>query len=267
MICGAKSGSIAIGSENTDYVSFGRGGTNLIIIPGLGDGLRTVKGMAVTLALMYRLYTRDFKVHIFSRINELEEGYATKDMARDLNEVMGMLGIEKAHVMGISQGGMIAQYLAIDHPQVVDKLVIGVSTSRQNETIQAVIGSWIEMAEAGDYRRLTIDSMEKTYPEKKAKKYRPFYPIMTRVGKPKSFSRFIIQARSCLGHNAYGELHKITNPALVIGDDNDQVIGKHTSEELAGRLSHCKLHITRGLGHAAFQDREFNKQVLTFLKE
>lgn len=266
MFYNAKNDNVAIGNTNMDYVSFGRGETNLIIIPGLGDGLKTVKGMAVTLAFMYRLYTRDHKIHIFSRKNKMEEGYSTRDMARDLKEVMGKLGIEKAHILGVSQGGMIAQYLAIDYPQVVDKLVIGVSVSRQNETTQAVIGRWVEMAEAGDYKGLMIDSMEKTYPENKVKKYRPFYPILTRLGKPQSFTRFIIQARSCLGHNAYEELHRINRPTLVIGDDNDQVVGRNTSEEMAEQISQSKLYITRGFGHGAFEEREFNQQTINFLK-
>jgi len=266
MFFGAKSDSAAIGNTEMDYVSFGRGKKNLIIIPGLGDGLKTVRGMAVTLAFMYRKYAKDYQVYIFSRKNEMEEGYSTRDMARDLKEVMAKLGIEKADVMGVSQGGMIAQYLAIDHPQVVDKLVIGVSISRPNETIQAVIGEWIEMAESGDYQALTIDSLEKTYPENKVRKYRPFYPILTRIGKPKCFTRFIIQAKSCLGHNAYDELHRINRPTLVIGDDNDQVVGKNTSEEMAEQIPNSELYLTSGFGHGAFEEQEFNLQVLRFLQ-
>ena len=265
MLFGAKNRNIAIGNTDVDFVSFGRGDKNLVIIPGLGDGLKTVKGMALTLAFMYRMYVKDYHVHIFSRKNELEEGYSTRDMARDLKEVLGKVGIEKADVMGLSQGGMIVQYLAIDHPQVVDKLVIGVSVSRQNETIQDVVGKWVEMAQAGDFKALTIDSLEKTYPENKVKKYRPLYPIITRFGKPKSFTRFIIQAKSCLGHNAYEELHKIESPTLVIGDDNDQVVGLNTSEEMAEQIPNNELYLTNGLGHGAFEEKVFNQQVLRFL--
>src|SRR5699024_2075569 len=99
-----------------------------------------------------------------------------------------------AHIMGISQGGMISQYLAIDYPKVVDKLVIGVSASKQNGTIQQVVNGWIDMAKAGNYKSLIIDSLEKTFTENKLKKYKQFYPILTKIGKPKSFNRFIIQA-------------------------------------------------------------------------
>lgn len=266
MVLGARSRSVPIGTTQAEYVVFGRGEQQLVIIPGLGDGLKTVGKMAPTLAILYRQYAKDHRIHVFSRKHDLEDGCTTRDMARDLAEAMGTLGIEKAHVLGVSQGGMIAQWLAIDHPHRVGRLTIGVSVSRQKETIQQVIGGWVEMAERGDYRALTIDSMEKTYPERTAKRYRPLYPILARVGRPASLRRFVIQARSCLGHDAYAELHRIVSPTLVIGDEDDRVVGRGTSEEIAERISGSELYLTKGLGHAAFQDREFNREVLRFLR-
>lgn len=67
-----------------DYVEFGYGSRPLIILPGLGDGLRTVHGQAVNLAFYYRKIAPYYRVYIFSRKNKLEEGYTTKDMAEDL---------------------------------------------------------------------------------------------------------------------------------------------------------------------------------------
>ena len=110
----AKSSSVKIGNTEMNYISFGSGNKNLVMIPGLGDALKTVKGSAVVFATAYRKFAKDYKVYIFSRKNQIEEGYSTRDMARDEAEAMKMLGITKASVMGVSQGGMIAQYIAID---------------------------------------------------------------------------------------------------------------------------------------------------------
>lgn len=268
MFNGAKGSSVKIGNTDMDYVQFGKGEKHLVIIPGLSDGLKTVKGTAKAMALMYKEYGKKYRVTIISRKNRLEEGYTTRQMAGDVKEVMLRLGISRAMIKGISQGGMISQYLAIDYPEMVEKLVIEVSLAKQNETVQSVIGGLIERAEAKDYRSLVIESTEKTYTEEylKRKKYRWLYPVITRVGKPKDLSRFIIQAKACLGHDAYDELHKIQCPTLVIGGGSDQVVGANTSEEMAERIAGSRLVVYPDLGHGAYgETKEFDKEVLKFL--
>ena len=60
---------------DTDYVRFGSGERVLIMLPGLGDGLRTVKGTALPMAMMYRKLAKDFTIYMFSRKNDLPEGH------------------------------------------------------------------------------------------------------------------------------------------------------------------------------------------------
>ena len=245
---------------------FGRGQKPLVIIPGLSDGLMTVKGRAIVLALYYRQFAQKFKVYVFSRKYELEKGYTIRDMAKDQKAAMEKLGIESAYVMGLSQGGMISQYLAIDYPEVVEKLIIGVSISKKNEIVHNTVCRWIKMAETNDYRALVIDTMENTYTPETLKKYRPVYPVISRIGKPKDFSRFIIQANACINHHAYNELEKIKCPTLVIGGDSDKVVGKSASEEMAERISGSKLIVYEGLGHGAYEEgKDFSRQVMAFL--
>ena len=88
MIYQAKSDTVAVRNGEMDYIRFGTGARILIMLPGLGDGLRTVKGTAKPMAAMYREFTRDFTVYAFSRINELPAGYTTRDMAWDLAQAM-----------------------------------------------------------------------------------------------------------------------------------------------------------------------------------
>ena len=65
----------------------------------------------------------------------------------------------------------------------------------------------MEMAKQGNYKGLMIDTAEKSYSESYLKKYRRIYPFIGKIGKPKSFQRFLIQADSCISHNAEPELH------------------------------------------------------------
>lgn len=169
MFWNAKNGHIDLDDSDMDYISFGKGRDVLVMIPGLGDGLTTVKGMAYPLAYTYRMYARDYRVFVFSRKNHLEKyvqtGYSTKDMAKDLAHAMRKLDIMPAKVLGISQGGMIAQYLAIDDPALVDRLVLAVTLSRPNETVRNVIDCWIRFAGQNDHRSLMIDTAERSYSE------------------------------------------------------------------------------------------------------
>jgi len=267
MLNNAANGNIEIENGDMDFISFGRGDKCLVMIPGLSDGLKTVRGMAIHLAFMYKCFAKSHKVYILSRKNNMEDGYSTKDMSADYRAAMGALGISKADVFGISQGGMIAQHLAIHYPELVEKLVLAVTLSRQNETVEKVVGRWIKMAESDDYRSLFIDTAEKTFTEERLRKYRPLYPLLSKVGKPKSFNRFIIQANSCITHNTYDELVKINCPTLVVGGDSDKVTGPGTSEEIAGMVKNSKLIIYQGFGHSVYDEvKGFNTQVLEFLR-
>ena len=263
-----KNCTIKIGDADMDYISFGTGKKNFVMLPGLGDALRTVKGSAFTLAMMYRIFAKDFKVFVFSRKNQLPAEYTIREMADDQAQVMKMIGISKAFVMGISQGGMIAMHLAADHPNLVEKLVLANTVAGNNDTMTRVVGNWIQLARLGDFKAIFADTAENTYSEKKLKIYRPMYPLLAAISKPKYLERFITQANACLAHNAYPELKRITCPTLVIGGDSDKIVGPNAASDLAGRIADSKLIVYKGLGHGAFEEAtDFHLQVLNFLKE
>lgn len=249
-----------------DYVVFGRGTKNLVILPGLSDGLGTVRKKGFVLAMYYKCFWKDFRVYVISRKNQIDEGYDTADMADDLAKALEELKVSKASVMGVSQGGMIAQHLAIRHPDKVEKLVLAVTTAKATDTLNKVVGDWIDMAKNDDYYSLLLDTTMKTYTQKKAKKLAFWLPIMSHFGKPKSYDRFLIQAKACMSHNAVDELDKITCPTYVLGGDSDQVVGLGTSELLAERIDGSFLKIYPGLGHGAFEEvRDFNQVISSFL--
>ncbi len=262
----AKNGNLEIDDTDMDYISFGNGKKTLIMIPGLGDGLKTAKGMAIPFAILYRSFAKDYKVYVFSRKNKLEEGCSTRDMAKDLHRAMAQLGIERADIVGVSQGGMIAQYLAIDFPESVNKLVLVVTLVRQNEVIQGLIPRWIKMAQENDYKGIMIDTAEKSYTEQRLKQYRPFYSVLGSVGKPKDFTRFLIMAKACIEHDAYDEIYKIKAPTLVIGADCDKIVGGKASEEIAECIKGSELKMYQGFGHGVYEEaKDFNQTVLEYL--
>lgn len=71
MLWNAKNGTLSFPDTTMDYIRFGSGKEVLLILPGLGDGLQTVKGTALPMAWMYRRFARNYTVYAFSRINHL----------------------------------------------------------------------------------------------------------------------------------------------------------------------------------------------------
>ena len=250
----AKNCRLCLGGDTMDYICFGSGKKPLVILPGVGDGLKTVRGTALPFSLMYRTLRRDFRVYVFSRRNSLPEQYTTREMARDLAEAMRLLGLRDAAVVGVSQGGMIAQWLAVDRPELVGRLVLTVTLARPNDTVREAVGLWMEQARRGDYRGIMTDSAERSYSEKRLRLMRPMYALLGSVGKPKSFDRFLTQAESCLTHDAFAELPKISCPTLVIGGREDKVVTGAASEELAAQIPGAKLVMYDGLSHGLYEE-------------
>ena len=266
MLWNAKNGSVLIQNTQMSYVSFGHGPHTLIILPGLSDGLATVEGKALLLAQPYSHFFDQYTVYMFSRRENLPAGHTIRDMATDQAEALQTLGIKNTYIMGVSQGGMIAQWLAIDHPELAGKLVLAVTAPRVNNIIRDSVAKWINLAEQGKHKELMIDTAEKSYSPAYLHKYRKAYPVLGLVGKPKSYERFLINARAILGFDAYDRLEEITAPTLIIGGGDDKIVGVMASYELHEQITGSELFVYPGLGHAAYEEaKDFNRRVFDFL--
>ena len=266
MFGNAKNGSVPLGDTRMSYVSFGSGERNLIILPGLSDGLATVKGKALLLAGPYRPFLKRYTVYMFSRKDDMPEGYSIRDMAADQARACEALGIRRTAVLGVSQGGMIAQCLAADFPERVEKLVIAVSAPSCHDMADVCVREWIRLAEAGDHKQLMIDTAEKSYSPEKLKTYRKLYPVIGLVGKPSDYGRFLANARAILGFGGVKDPGRIICPALIIGGEEDRIVGAEASRELARMIPESTLYLYPGLGHAAYEEApDFYRRVFDFL--
>lgn len=260
-----KNGCVKIGNTEMFYVAFGEGSRTLIVLPGLSDGLATVKGKAWILASPYRRYLKDYTVYMFSRKNRMPEGYTIRDMAEDQIEAMKSLGICKASVLGVSQGGMIAQCMAIDHPEVVEKLILAVTAPDANDVVKEAVSGWIEMAGRGDHKALMVDTAEKMYSEKYLEKNRKYFPLIARFTKPASYDRFFRNACAILQFDVRDELSRIACPTLIIAGSDDRTVGNDAAFELNRGIGGSELHVYDGLGHGAFEEAEdFYDRVFEF---
>ena len=193
--------------------------------------------------------------------------YSTKMMADDTVSLMDFLGIEKAHIMGVSMGGMIAQELAINHPQRVIKLMLACTYACQDETS----GDTPEQAE---FSQLNPEKMASAMIGMAFNKplYRFTFGLLARI-----VSRFMGaparvggagQGEACRKHNTLERLPLIKAPTLVIAGTKDRLIKPISSDMIAGKIPNVKLVKVEGGSHSFFMEmkNEFNREVLNFLK-
>ncbi|MCF0237297.1 MAG: alpha/beta hydrolase [Sphaerochaetaceae bacterium] len=254
-----KHDTVEFNGKKMDYCVFGSGERILVLIPGMSLG--KVTGAVELISSSYSLLSNDFTIYLFDRVNDMYSGYSTESMAEDTVLAMKSLGLGKISIIGYSQGGMIAQLIAINYPELVDKLVIGSSASRINATTSNVVSSLIAMAKMGDIGSLTDTMADKLY----TKTYNETYGVKAyyRENPPtqEDLERFTIMAEAVLSFNSYDSLSKINAPTLVIGVEKDEMVTGEASEEIAEKLS-CSLIMYKGYKHAVYDEAPDYKEIL-----
>ena len=179
---------------------------------------------------------------------------------------METLNLDTAYVMGISQGGMIAQWLVADFPEKVQKIILAVTTAKPSQLARERIEHWQKLSQSGNFKHLMLDIAQHSYTQKSYQKWRLLYNIMGRLGRIKDEKRIVIQSQSCLEHNSREVLKEIQCPPFVLGALEDDVIGVDGSKELAKAISGCQLLILKHSGHALYEkNKAFQEAVCEFL--
>ncbi len=262
MFYNAKNNNIKLDDIDIDYVTFGIGEKTLVIIPGLADSLKSVQKLANFYALMYKEFAKNYKVYIFSRNNICKEKYTTKLIAEEYSKVFAQLQLKNLNIIGISQGGMIAQYLAINHSEYINKLALIVTTAKASDETNAVIDNWISLAKENKLDEVFNDTMDKSYVNNKI---RPFYFIIDKMIDEKNKNKFILNAESCKVHNTLNELSKIKCPTLIIGGRVDKIIEYNSSIILSKHIKNSTIKIYDNLGHALYNESEnFSNDIINF---
>ncbi len=193
--------------------------------------------------------------------------YSTRMMADDTMGLMDHLGIERAHVLGVSMGGMIAQELAINYPQRVNKLVLASTYACQNGTS----GDAPEQAKLADLPPQRVASAMIGLALNRPI-YKFTFGVMGMIE-----SRFIGvsgragiagQMEACRKHNTLERLALITAPTLVIVGTQDRVIAPVSSDVIANKIPNARLVKLEGGSHSLPVEMKgaFNREVLNFLK-
>lgn len=251
--------SVRVRNGEFPFIRFGTGKKNFVMLAGMSMAGLTGLGAAVSVA--YRDFSEEYTVYVFDRLRILPDDASVRSMSQDTAEAMRALEIEKADVMGASQGGMIALYLAIDHPELVSSLVLCSSCCYQNDAAKEIFFTWSTLADQSDGNGIYRDFFKRvyTYPNESA------LALCLDTGTAEQCRRFGILARACYAFDCRDELNKLQCPALVLGSAQDRVLGSSSSPELAERLG-CECFIYRDFGHAVYDEApDFRQRILDFL--
>jgi Predicted hydrolases or acyltransferases (alpha/beta hydrolase superfamily) len=264
MFYGAKEGDINIGTGNVHYITFGLGDKPLVMIPGLR--LANINGGSKPVAWFYRNFAKEYKVYMFDRKDSIKEQCTIHDLAEDTVDVMKAFDIKNAYVFGASQGGEIAQDMAIHHPELIKKMVLGVTLSRPNPVAENNINLWIDMAKNKGLNAVAEDYTYKGFSESYLKKNKMFIPLSLKLQKFMDRDRFITLAKAVLTVDTYDRLNEIKCPVLVLGGGQDKIASRQASVEIVEKLG-CEHYIYEDLGHEAYSEsKDFNKRIYEFFK-
>ena len=251
-----------------NYFRFGRGDKTLVILPGLS--IQSVMGAADAVAEAYQSLEDSYTIYVFDRRAELPSPYTVRDMARDTAEAFAALGLRKVCLFGASQGGMIALVLAVEHPELVGKMVLGSSSAHVQQAQYRVIEDWVRLAKAGDREGLYLAFGREIYPPEVFKQYRDTLIAAAATVTDAELSRFIILAEGIKDFNVSDELEKIRCPVLALGVYEDAVLDSDATMEIAEKLDDrpdFRLYLYVGYGHAAFDTApDYRRRILSFFE-
>jgi pimeloyl-ACP methyl ester carboxylesterase len=256
---------VRVGDINIYYEVHGDG-EPLVMINGAGGSVDWVRRIIPTYSREYRLVLFDNRGA--GQSDKPDKGYTTATMADDLAGLLDEIGIDSAHVRGVSFGGMIAQEFALRHPKRMRSLILNVTSCGGPRSVKPL------SAEMEGIRQL---------PPREATEalLRWFITGEFIERNPKFFQQLVAFALEhpidpdCLAkhtdaikeHDTYDRLPEIMVPTLVLAGDADRVIPVENAQILASRIPNAELVILKSAGHMLIEAaQEADRITLDFLR-
>ncbi len=241
------------------YEKFGQGDKIFVCLPGLS--LKSLDAYADAVKSAFSLFYEDYTFYIFDRKAEPTPDYTVYDMADDTAEAMKKLGLKQCCVFGASQGGMIAQCIAIRYPRLVSKLALGSSCCRMNELFENTVRQWGSLASKRDSHALNHDFIYRVYSEKTLEKFGEYLVAQAPHCTDSELQRFERLDMASIGFDVYNEIKNIKCPVFVLGAKQDKVIGVRGSYEIAEQTN-AELYVYENYCHAVYDEAPDYRQRL-----
>lgn len=245
-----------------------RAGPPVLMIQGLGADKHLWDLQRMALAPWYHTIALDNRGA--GRSDKPHGDYSLEQMADDAIAVLDAVGVDQAHVVGASMGGVITQILAMRHPDRIRSLTLACTASQHHQWRRELLTEWVEIAESRGMGAMTSAASRWMIGPRS---FRRLSPAIGWLG-PLAFTRpphaFAGQVAAILAidDRLAAHLPTITVPTLVIVGNQDILTPRGDSELLADTIPTAELVVVSGAAHGIMVEHAstFNAALLDFLK-
>jgi pimeloyl-ACP methyl ester carboxylesterase len=252
------------------YESHGTG-EPLVLIAGFASGAWQWFKQIDALAKHFRVITFDARGISRSKLAEGETVSITA-IADDICELLDVLAIDKASILGTSFGGFVAQDFALRYPERLSKLVLACTSFGgknhvlpDNFEVLAAFSATANLNSLERIRKFMIPAFTRNFAEQNASVIEQVCKFREQNEVPESV--YLQQLQSATTFDMQAKILQIFAETLVITGDKDQVVPMQNSINLANMIPNSRLEIVENCGHLFFieQAEKFNKIVTDFL--
>jgi 3-oxoadipate enol-lactonase len=243
-------------------------GEPLLLIAGLSDDLGVWREQVEAFAHHYRVITFDNRGA--GQTEKPRGPYSTGQMAADARGLLDVLGIERAHVVGASMGGMIAQEFAVAYPERLDRLVLACTCAAPSEANRRLYRFWLRAAPALGVRQLKEEALLWYFTPtlfEDARRVERLSALSLRGG-DQPLDAYLSQVQGMLDHDTAAYLPQITAPTLVLGAPEDRLCTPDQVRWMQQAIPGAELAFTEHGAHGSLWEapEEFNAAVMAFLR-
>ena len=244
-----------------------RDGPPALLLQGLGMDSRGWALQRMAFGRRYRCFAPDNRG--VGRTG-LPGPHSLDQMASDALAVLDAEGVSRAHVVGASMGGVIAQIIGVMHPERTLSLVLACTSCRHHQWRRELLQEWADaVQERGSTAALGDDGLRWLVGPRLRKRFGMWLNILARILLHSEPDGFAAQVRAILNapDELRFELRRVRVPALVITGSQDALTPIGDAEELAEMIPLAQLVEMRGAAHGLMVEspNAFNGAVLDFL--
>lgn len=253
------------------YVRVGDGPRTLAVLPGFGDAMFTGRYPAVAapiLATYFRRYLDDHTVYLLSRPRGLPAGYTARESADDharlFEDVLGPVD-----ALGISMGGLVAQELAANRGDLVDRLVLASTACRLGDEGREPVRRMLAYAHEHDWAAIRSELSAGMFADWRRFAYPPLVQTVGRfvMPRPADPDDVVVSLELILEYDGCDHLAAVDAPTLVIGGARDPYFTEPAIHATAAGIADARLSIVSGGKHGVFHERKaiFDRRTTDFL--